>query len=302
MLKWIVSTHFLLLALCTTASSATGDLFIVSSSGTGNNISITLCLNINGQHPISCQNYTTKPGTLYIRTTIPNKTYQFAGIKINSAGYSFNSPVQANGSSFIGVVSDTQAATGTIKQNNSVLSVTNPSSTTVDSGQVATFSTTASGGTIPYSYQWQLSMNGGTSFSNISAATTSSYTTDTLSTANNGYLYRVLVKDSESSSVISGAASLTVNGLLSATITPSSLSVNSGEAAIFTINPAGGALPYNYQWYSCATSSCTPATAILNATSNTYSPSTTTTGTYYYLAIVQDSALHPKQQQRTLPL
>ena len=294
MLKWIVNTLFLLLFLNTSTFSATGDLFVVSSSGTGNSISITLCLNIKGQRPVSCENHTTKPGILNIHTTIPNKTYQFAGIKINSAGYSFSSPVQANSYSFIGVVSDTQAATGIVNQNNSALSITNPSSITVDSGQVATFSTTASGGTMPYSYQWQLSTNGGTSFSNISAATTSSYTTSTLSTANNGYLYRAIVMDSVSASVISEAASLTVNSLLSATVTPSSLSADLGQAALFTTKPVGGTAPYSYQWYSCTTSSCTSATAILNATNNTYSPSTTTTGTYYYQAIVQDSALTPE--------
>ncbi len=111
------------------------------------------------------------------------------------------------------------AATLTV---NSTLSTTTPSNVTADAGQTATFSTTASGGTTPYSYQWQLSTNSGSSFSNISGATSASYITPTLTSMYNGYEYRVVVTDSTttnpSNSVTSGAATLTVSQL---TVTPS---------------------------------------------------------------------------------
>jgi hypothetical protein len=57
----------------------------VSASGAPNNANITLCL--NGKGALSCQNFTVSALNLRIYTTIPNHTYSFAGIKINSPGY-----------------------------------------------------------------------------------------------------------------------------------------------------------------------------------------------------------------------
>lgn len=293
MLKQIVST-LCFFYLSTSAFAGAGDLFVVSSNGTGNSISITLCLNINGNKPISCQNYTVNAGALTIRTTIPNKSYQYAGIRINTPGYSYSSPANANAYSFVGMVSSTQAATGVVRPISSTLATTTPANVSADTGQTATFSTIASGGIMPYTYQWQLSPNGGIDFSNISFATEASYTTGTLNTTYNGYQYRVVVLDATSDSVTSGAATLTVNAVLSVTVTPGSLSVDSGQTALFTANPIGGMSPYSYQWYSCTNSACTSSTAILGATSSTYNPSTATTGTYYYQAFVTDFASSPE--------
>jgi len=60
-------------------------LFNVSASGPAAQISLTLCLNGNG--PLSCQNFTVSAITLSITTTIPNRVYPNAGIKINTPGY-----------------------------------------------------------------------------------------------------------------------------------------------------------------------------------------------------------------------
>ncbi|WP_202814173.1 hypothetical protein, partial [Legionella steelei] len=72
------------------------------------------------------------------------------------------------------------AATLTV---NAALSTSAPSNTTVDAGQTATFSTTASNGTSPYSYQWQISTGG--AYSNVSSGTggtSATYTTASLTT------------------------------------------------------------------------------------------------------------------------
>ena len=294
MLKQILSTFCFIFSLCTSAFAGAGELFVVTSNGTGNSISITICLNINGNKPISCQNYTIPAGTLTIKTTIPNKSYQYVGIRVNTQGYGYSSPSSTNGYSFVGTVSNTQAATGVVKPIYSSLAASAPVNVSAYAGQTATFSTIASGGIMPYTYQWQLSSNNGINFSNISFATSESNTTGTLSTAYNGYQYRVVVLDAASDSVISEAATLTVDVVLSATVTPSSLSIDSGQPVLLTANPTGGISPYSYQWYSCADSSCTSATAILGATSSTYSPSTATTGTYYYQVVVMDSTPTPE--------
>ena len=74
-----------------------------------------------------------------------------------------------------------------------------PSSITVNGGENATFTVTASGSGI--SYQWQLSTNGGSTYTNISGATSSSYTVVGASSTQNGYYYRVIVTGSSSNYV-----------------------------------------------------------------------------------------------------
>ncbi len=75
----------LLLIIGQNVFSGSGLLFNVSATGTPSNMNITLCL--NGKGPLSCQNYNVSALTLSILTTIPNRTYPFAGIKINTPGY-----------------------------------------------------------------------------------------------------------------------------------------------------------------------------------------------------------------------
>lgn len=75
----------LLLMVCQNVFSGSGLLFNVSATGPKAQLSVTLCL--NGQGPLSCQNYTTSALNLNIKTTIPGHTYPNVGIKINTPGY-----------------------------------------------------------------------------------------------------------------------------------------------------------------------------------------------------------------------
>src|SRR5882762_1724685 len=81
-----------------------------------------------------------------------------------------------------------------------------PASQTVTAGQTATFVVTATG-TAPLSYQWQ--KNGAA----INGANSVSYTTSATTTADNGAQFTVAIKN-DAGSVISSAASLSVNALL----------------------------------------------------------------------------------------
>jgi hypothetical protein len=101
-----------------TARASSGDLFQVTKSGTQlpATVSFTLCLNAKDK-PLSCQNYTTSKSDLSILTTIPGQTYVYAGLKVNTPGYSYSIPPAANGYSPIGTVSNTQAVTGEINPN-----------------------------------------------------------------------------------------------------------------------------------------------------------------------------------------
>jgi len=80
---------------------------------------------------------------------------------------------------------------------------TPPANQTVTAGQTASFSVVASG-TAPLAYQWQ--KNG----SDITGATSASYTTSVTTTADSGELFRVVVSNA-AGNVTSPSATLTVN-------------------------------------------------------------------------------------------
>ena len=87
-----------------------------------------------------------------------------------------------------------------------------PSSTTVTVGQSATLSVTAAA-TLPTAtilYQWQLSTDSGSTYSNVSGATSSSLSFSNLQTSSSGYRYRCRLT-ANLSQVFTSAATLTVN-------------------------------------------------------------------------------------------
>ena len=79
----------------------------------------------------------------------------------------------------------------------------NPVSQTIASGETVTF-TAAAGGVETPSVQWQLSTNGGSSFSNISGATSTSYSFTALA-AENGYQYQAVFTNTTASSTTTAA-------------------------------------------------------------------------------------------------
>jgi YVTN family beta-propeller protein len=84
---------------------------------------------------------------------------------------------------------------------------TQPQSQTVGAGATATFSVTATGGGL--SYQWESEAPGGSSFTNIAGATSSSYTTPATTLAQSGTQYMCVVTNTVGSTP-SNAATLTV--------------------------------------------------------------------------------------------
>lgn len=77
---------FLLASICLAGNGfAAGLFFDVLATGTPDSLRIQLALDGNG--PLSFQNYTVDALNLAIRTTIPNHSYLTAGIKIDNLGY-----------------------------------------------------------------------------------------------------------------------------------------------------------------------------------------------------------------------
>ena len=127
-----------------------------------------------------------------------------------------------------------------------------PSEQTVSIGQTATFTVEATGAT---GYQWKKND------SNISGATSSSYTTPPTTLQDQGAIYTVTASNSVRSAYSSGAK-LTVAPDPAISTQPRSQSVVAGQSATFTVT-ASGTAPFSYQWKK-------NGTAILGATSSSY--------------------------------
>ena len=117
-----------------------------------------------------------------------------------------------------------------------------PTAQSVTEGQSATFSVTASG-TAPLIYQWQKDST------DISGATSSTYTTPATSSTDNGAQYSVVVING-AGTVISSKATLTVTATVekpAITTQPAAQTVTEGESATFSVT-ASGTAPFTYQW------------------------------------------------------
>lgn len=93
-----------------------------------------------------------------------------------------------------------------------------PQDTTVESGQTATFTVSATGAGLIY--QWQINRNDGKEFVDIAGGNEASYTTGKTDTNCNNYSYRCLISNSNAS-VTSEAATLTVTASPEAGVTGS---------------------------------------------------------------------------------
>jgi hypothetical protein len=141
-----------------------------------------------------------------------------------------------------------------------------PSNQTVVNGNTATFTASASGSPTP-TVKWQISTNGGTSWSDIAGATSTTYSF-TAASGDNGNQYRAVFTNTVAS-VTSNAATLTVNYAPSVTQNPSNSTVNAGSTASFTAAATGNPTP-TVQW-QLSTNGGTNWSDIAGATSTTYS-------------------------------
>jgi len=159
--------------------------------------------------------------------TTASNNYQY---RVNISG-SCPSPVTSN------------AATLTV--GTSVAISLQPASQVVCSGSNAVFSALGSGSGV--NYQWQVSTDGGATWTDITGATTDTYTITAATEALNGYRYRaVLTNATCTTPTFSDAALLTVNSLPAVTTQPSSVTLCSGSNHTFTA--AGTGTGINYQW------------------------------------------------------
>lgn len=219
----IKKTLGVLLALTAThALAGSGNLFNVTTSGASleQTVGYTLCLNINGKNPISCQNYSTSQSSLSIKTTAPNHTYHYAGIKINTPGYVYTAvpglvrsadsrtSITSDGYTPLGPVSNLQAVSGNI---NSTTTLTYTNIYVETNNNLVTYS--ADNGA---DWGYMLSPQGGWSLNN---------TTWAIATTSNGTMYQA-----------TGGQGTGAAGSGAATLIYSSDGVNWSQVATFPTN------------------------------------------------------------------
>ena len=141
---------------------------------------------------------------------------------------------------------------------------TQPANQTACVGGNATF-TVASTGT----YQWQV--NTGAGFSNITGATSATYTLTGATVALSGNTYRCIVAG-QCGSTTSSAATLTVNTLPSIATQPTSLTQCTGTSASFSVGASGSSITYQWQ---VSTDGGTTYADITGANATTYTIAST---------------------------
>ena len=160
--------------------------------------------------------------------------------------------------------------------NASAISIeTQPTNQTARDGEAATFKVKAIGNGV--SYQWQYSIDEGTTWQNADLTGNQTSTLSVDATANqDGYQFRCVITDGTGNTATSNVVTLTVEGSVTVTITgqPTDQSVYEGETATFTVEASGDGLSYVWQfsadegetWQNMFTDSTVTQTANLDIT------------------------------------
>jgi Immunoglobulin I-set domain len=189
----------------------------------------------------------------------------------NSTGLSFTTTAAQNGNLYEAVFTNsvgsvtTSAATLTVTT--APVITTNPTNVTATAGTNATFTAAATGLPTP-TVQWQVSTNGGTTFTNLAGATSTTLTLSAVTVAMSGNQYKAVFTNSAGTAT-STAATLTVNPGITITTNPLAQTITAGTTATFTAAATGTPTP-TVQWM-VSTNGGTSFSAVPGATSTTLS-------------------------------
>jgi hypothetical protein len=168
-----------------------------------------------------------------------NGTATIAGTPAGGSGGSYSLTITASNT-----VAPNANQTFTLTVNQAPAVTTQPSSATKCEGQSASFTAGASGYPAP-TVQWQVSTNGGSSFSDLSGETNTTLNLGSVTLSQNGNLYRAVFTNTVTTAT-SNNATLTVNARPAApTITPNPASVDPNSTGNQATGPAGAA---TYAW------------------------------------------------------
>jgi uncharacterized repeat protein (TIGR03803 family) len=232
-------------AAATVGQSAGSETFTVAATGGSGTLSVQWQFSTNGGQSFS--NLTDGNGISGSSTTT---------LTVSSLSSPGTTEYQAVVTDANDVTATSNAATLTINAAPSV--ATQPASFVATMGQSgpASFSVVVAFGTSPFTYQWQLSTDGGNTFSivsngsGISGATTDALTVNSNALPASGTEYRVLITDANGVMVTSADATLSIVAAPSITTQPQNAIATAGESASrsFSIAASGGNTPYTVQW------------------------------------------------------
>jgi hypothetical protein len=165
---------------------------------------------------------------------------------------------------------------------------------TIDSGQAATLTATALGGSGSYTFDWYTdsacSVYSGISYS----GTTSSYTAPTLTSPPSSDIYCVEVTDSASNTA-STTVTVSVESDPTVSVLPAGpLTYDVGQSSSPGLTATVAYAGWNtasVEWYSSTTPSCSSSPTDTGTSGTSFTPSTSTAGTTYYCAVVTDSGI-----------
>jgi PKD repeat protein/pimeloyl-ACP methyl ester carboxylesterase len=241
--------------------------------------------------------YNNVMGYVGSNNTVPPNSYTDQPL---NPGTTYNYYVTASYGSCISNQSNTVTFTTPSGCSAPVIS-SNPASQTVSPPAPTSFSVNASGGTQPYTYQWEY--NNGSSWANVpnnapySGITSSVLNISSTSSGMNGYQYRCVVSSGSPCNIYnttSSVATLSTGSGCSAPVissNPSGQTVLVSGPATFSVSATGGTTPYSYQWeyYTGSTWTNVPNSAPYSGvTSATLNISNSTIGMngYQYKCIV----------------
>ncbi|MEO7445436.1 MAG: T9SS type A sorting domain-containing protein [Ferruginibacter sp.] len=240
----------------TTVCAGTNATFSITTAGSSLTYQWQVSTTGTGGPWTSLANTAPYSGVTTQTLTITNPTAALNGYAYRVVATSCSGPINSN------------AATLTV--NSAVVITTQPVSQTVCTPANVTFTGAATGSGL--TYQWQVSTNNGTTWTNIAGATTASLTLTGVTAAMSGNQYRLVVfATCNPAGINSNAAVLTVNTPVTITNQPQGTAVCGGQNATFSVTASGTGLTYQWQvstdagatWTNIA--GATSATLTLNA-------------------------------------
>ena len=287
---------------CTSASITSQPVNVITCAG--NNTSFTVAA--AGSAPLGFQWQLSTAGAGGPWNNISNggvysnattATLNITGATIGMSAYQYRCVVTGN------------CAPLTVTSNPAILTVnaatvinTQPVNSIICEGANTLFSVSVTGASL--TYQWQVSTNGGGSYSNLTnVAPYSNVTSATMNITSataglNGYLYRCVI-GSACASLNSNAVTLTVNASPVINSQPVNNSVCAGNAANFSVGATGSGL--TYQWQESTTgaggpwnnvSNVAPYSGVTTATL-TINPATVGMNNYQYRCVVTGTCPSP---------
>ena len=179
----------------------------------------------------------------------------------------------------------TSAVTVTVRSNLNAGGISN-SQTVCYGGDPSAFTSTstASGGDGSYSYQWQISTNGGSSWSNISGATSTTYNSGAKTATT---LFRRRVTSCGQTKYTGNVTVTVLPDLNAGSIGNGQTVCYGGDPSAFTNSslPSGGDGSFSYQWQK-STNGGSSWSDISGATSSTYNSGTLTATTLFRRGVI----------------